>query len=248
MHLMQSLPEKDYRAAAGLSSSEIKAYALAPTPLHFFLRKEKASKSLSFGTLAHTLCFEPHRFTEYTVFDGRRNKLTPAKAVKPEELAKARAIAKSVQEHPLLQDYLAEGFAEESAFWQDQESVPCKARFDFRNPTHKVVLDLKTSQTADPVSRFGFKKFASNYRYDLQAVHYLEAVKACTGDDYRFIFIVAESEHPHTVSLCELDEETLTSARAELRSIKNEIIRRRAQSFWEAWPNEIHSINLAKGF
>jgi hypothetical protein len=182
------------------------------------------------------------------VVSGRRSKQDGPKTVKKDEWDKAQKIADNVRSHPLLKNVLLDGMAEESAFWTDENGFDCKARFDFRSPNERIIFDLKTSQSSDPLGRFGFRKFAQTFRYDLQAAHYLDAAKACTGVDYRFLLIAVENDHPHTVSVCEFDEETLTQAKNEIQEIKKSISNRREQNLWEAWQPMIYKINFSKGF
>ncbi len=241
------LSETAYRGYPAFSSSELKSFATAQTPLHFALQRHKASKSLALGSLAHIMCFEPHRAREYTVIVGRRSKADPVKSIKQEDLDKAKTIADNVRSHPLLGESLLEGTAEESAFWVDADGHNCKARFDFRSPKEKIIFDLKTSQSSDPIGRFGFRKFAQYFRYDIQAAHYLDAAKACTGDNYRFLLIAVENEHPHTVSVCEFDQDTLDEARKEIKQIKKDLTYRKEKNLWEAWTPMIHTITFAKG-
>jgi hypothetical protein len=247
MCLIKGLGEKDYRATDGFSSSELKSFATAQTPLHFALQKYKTTKSLALGSLAHIMCFEPHRMEEFQIIPGRRSKKDPANAIKEDDFKKAKIISDNVRNHPLLKDSLKEGYAEESAFWTDEKGHSCKARFDFRSEKEKIIFDLKTSQSSDPINRFGFRKFAQNFRYDIQAAHYIDGARASTGNDYRFLLIAVENEHPHTVSVCEFDLETLEEARREISQIKEEITLRRKNNLWEAWSPEVYTINFSKG-
>jgi hypothetical protein len=245
--LVSNLDEAQYRQAAGFSSSDLKSFATSPTPLHFHLQKKKESSSLSFGRLAHILCFEPHRDNEYSVIQGRKCKSTPSNAIKENEWRRAKSIAKNVRCHSFFHRYLQEGNAEESAFWMDAEGYQCKARFDFRNEKQKIIFDLKTSQSSDPIHRFGFKKFAQNFRYDIQAAHYLDAAKSCTGDEYRFLIIAVENDHPHTLSVCEFDVQTIEEARRNIAQIKEEITYRKSNGIWDSWDPRIHTIGFSKG-
>lgn len=93
---------------------------------------------------------------------------------------------------------LADGKAEQTLIWQDGK-VTCRSRLDWLASDHSLILDYKTTNaSANPVdwTRTGLLNLGG----DLQAAFYLRGLKALTGKDAKFIFMVQEVEPPHAVS------------------------------------------------
>ena len=53
----------------------------------------------------------------------------------------------------------------------------------------------------------------------MQAAWYLDGLKAITGDDYDFIFVVCEKSNPHNVQPYRLCEKDLEKGRDDIRAI-----------------------------
>src|SRR5690606_36596774 len=51
-------------------------------------------------------------------------------------------------------------------------------------------------KTIDRLDDSSFAKAVVDYRYDLQAAHYLEGLLTITGERYVFVFIVVETQAP----------------------------------------------------
>ncbi len=209
---------------------------------------------MNFGSLAHVLVFEPHHAKNYRVIDNsvrrgsrswEESKAEGKIPVKKSDWEEANLLAKNVRAHPLLKHiFQDDGLAEESVFWTDQQGLKCKARFDYRVPKHKCILDLKTTKDANPHSRFGFIKSIQNYRYDIQAAHYLEAAKALTKEDYTFLFVAVENKAPYAVSVSVIDDEDLEKATDELQTLKRKISEHKTSNIWPSWDPIIHVLKL----
>lgn len=80
----------------------------------------------------------------------------------------------SIAVNPDLAAAFNGGISEVSVFWTRGENVRMKARFDYLKP--RGIGDLKsiTNLRQIPIKR-AIREAISNYRYDIQAAHYLEA-------------------------------------------------------------------------
>ena len=61
------------------------------------------------------------------------------------------------------------------------------------------------------------KKFS----YHMQAAWYFDGLKAITGDDYDFLFVVCEKSNPHNVQTYRLSEKDLEKGRDDIRAAVN---------------------------
>lgn len=81
---------------------------------------------------------------------------------------------------------------EVSAHWECG-GVRMKSRFDAMSKSGKIVLDLKTCQSADADA---FMRDANEYGYDVQAAMYLDALAACGKAPQVFVFVCVEKTYP----------------------------------------------------
>lgn len=79
-----------------------------------------------------------------------------------------------ITQNPHLATAFSNGHPEVSVFWDRPDGVRCKARFDYLKP--RGIGDLKS--TRNPLGLDfvdNCRRALANYRYDIQAAHYLEA-------------------------------------------------------------------------
>ena len=81
--------------------------------------------------------------------------------------------------------------------------VPFKARLDSVLVEEGIVLDLKTTDSADPEL---FTKKVVGLGYDFQAAAYTIAAEQAYGKPFRFLFAAVERKAPYTVAVYEADE------------------------------------------
>ena len=81
----------------------------------------------------------------------------------------------------------------------------CKCRADCITKIGGMnfIVDLKTASDA---STDKFSRDAINYGYDLQAGMYSQGIEACTGEEYKFVFIVIEKEAPYAINILQADD------------------------------------------
>jgi hypothetical protein len=104
---------------------------------------------------------------------------------------------------------LTNGKPEQTLVWQEG-AVWCKARVDWLHDDYRTIDDLKTgavSANPDAWTRTIYGRGG-----DLQVAFYLRGLKATTGSDADFRFIVAENHFPFCTSVVALGPEALAHA------------------------------------
>lgn len=125
----------------------------------------------------------------------------------------ARAVRSQIERHEDAQDAFL-GNNEVSVVWQEDNGVWCRCRPDGfpKAIGHGAIIDdLKTTKTAARPETFGSRTFW-DLGYHISAAWYLRGIKAVTGVDMRFRFIVAEIDPPHAVSVIEMTEQAYEHA------------------------------------
>jgi hypothetical protein len=92
------------------------------------------------------------------------------------------------------------GLPEQSLMWEEPNGVICRSRLDWLSNDHRAVDDLKTtSRSANP------EAWTRNTLYgiggDVQAAMYLRGVKAVTGVDATFRWVIVETTPPHALAV-----------------------------------------------
>ncbi|WP_078316031.1 PD-(D/E)XK nuclease-like domain-containing protein [Mycobacterium sp. D16Q16] len=162
------------------------------------------------------------------------------------EVAKAKAMAARVREHPLAGPLLSDGTPELSGYWHDPETdVRLRFRPDWLpNPGRGrlIVVDYKTSTSAHPGH---FAKAAAEYGYHQQAPWYLDGLAACEiADDAAFLFVVQSKTAPYPVTVMELDPEDIELGRRRNRKAINLYAQCTAADHWPDYGQRVHSVSL----
>ena len=217
-HLSMDITE--YHNHQAVSKSKLDSIALSP--LHYWSRwldpnrtQPQPTPAMEFGTAVHTAVLEPDRFaTEYrqapdlpkTTKAGKDAWAAAAadghKLLRTDDWCAVQGILRSVFEHPMARKaLLASGSPEQSLFATCRKTgLELKARPDYLTDSGWII-DLKTTQDA---STRGFQKSAANFRYHVQAAHYLNVYKLATGEHPKgFIFIAVEKVAPFAVQVFE---------------------------------------------
>lgn len=105
---------------------------------------------------------------------------------------------------------LAGGKPEQTLVWQDEGGVWCRARLDWLHEDHRTVDDLKsTAASANPEA---WSRTMYGAGADVQAAFYLRGLKAVTGRDAAFRFVVVENFEPFALSVLTLAPDALALA------------------------------------
>ncbi|WP_050549044.1 PD-(D/E)XK nuclease-like domain-containing protein [Mycobacteroides abscessus] len=162
------------------------------------------------------------------------------------EVAKARAMAAKVREHPLAAALLADGTPELSGYWRDPETgVRLRFRPDWLpNPGRGrlIVVDYKTATSAHPGH---FARAAADYGYHQQVPWYLDGLAACDiADDAAFVFIVQSKTPPFPVSVIELKPDDIELGRRRNRKAIDLYAACAAHDHWPDYGQGVHSVSL----
>ena len=124
-------------------------------------------------------------------------------------------------------------FAEIGGIW-------CRALTDCMHDGLDVIYDYKT--TASSAEPGAVIRTICSYGYDVQAAHYLDVVEAVTGRTWKFRFVMQEKEPPWALSVVEIDESWLVTARkkvARARELWRMCLEKYGDSPWPGYPSQI---------
>jgi len=217
--IYDGISNRDYHADEALGSTSLKTLATR-TPAHYQhdLKHPKSSAAFDLGTAAHSLILEQDESGIVVIdVDAKRGKVwtDPASAAEAEgkialtskEWAQVVAMRDAVMAHPFARGLFTGHKAEQSVFWEE-DGLMLKCRPDAWQPG--ALIDLKTARDANP-NEFG--KTAHEYGYHQSAAHYIDGVKAATGEELPFHFVLVEKTAPYLVSVVELDIEAINIGR-----------------------------------
>lgn len=206
----------DYHSDPALGSTSLKTLATR-TPAHYQHDKThpKFSDAFTLGTAVHSLILEGDE-SNILVVEADNWLTKAAKEAKAAALADGKQpllnkewqqvldMNDAVMGHPLAKVAIAGGSPEQSVFWNHASGTPLKCRPDMLHQGGQLgnlIVDLKTVQSASPDE---FAKSAANFGYHIQQAHYQSGLKAATGEDYAFAFVLVEKSAPYFVSVVEL--------------------------------------------
>ena len=264
--LLSGFPEKDYHALPHLSSTGVRA--LLRTPAHFRAAQKTmriATPAMQWGTIIHAALLEPHRFDElvYRLPESvpeRRKDVdkqwwadTEAKAagrplLRYDETPRLDAIVSAVRATPAASLFLQGGLVESTLLWQRRASngtvVPCRARPDFMLPDASIVVDLKKTADASPA---GFARSVWNYRYDVQAAHYLDGItEVCERIPSAWLFCAIEMDEPFGVAWYRASPQMLDFGGLDLARAVDLYAECTARDEWNCYPDEIMNLDLPR--
>lgn len=205
-------------------SASIACTLVAKSPAHarvehprlnpYLVREEK--KAFDLGTTVHALLLE-QRAPEDVIHivekdDWRTNEakdqakyarsmgLIPLLDKDNEDvLTMVAAARRQIEAFDAAPPLLADGHAEATLVWQE-DGVMCRARLDWLRDDCMVIDDVKTSaRGADP--KMFERRTIYDHGYDVKAAFYLRGVKAVTGVDAVFRWIVIETVAPFVLSV-----------------------------------------------
>lgn len=229
---------KEYRAMEGLSSSDIKRMMKSFATWKYYKdhpEEDSDTPSLKFGRASHKYVLEPYDFdNEFAVAPkvdrrtkegkeafSRFEKEAEGKDIIDEELYEKLTDMREVLYRTPFVKKLLQGEHEKSFFWVDAETgIKCKFRPDSfgKFGSQNIIVDYKTVECAETSA---FMRSALKFNYDVQAAHYLEGMKAITGEDYLFVFVAQEKTKPYLVNVLQADEYFIQNG----VEVRNEMLR-----------------------
>lgn len=216
---------------APMLSASIATILLRQSPLHAHAAHPKLggfpseeSETFDLGTAAHSLILEGSE-DHYAIIDANDWRTNAAKDARAKartegkvplllrQVENVRGMARMVRSNLAHFDEspqpLANGKPEQTLVWNDG-GVWCKARVDWLHDGYQCIDDLKTGAvSAKPDA---WTKTLYGRGGDLQAAFYLRGLKAITGVDAAFRWIVVENSYPYATSVISLSPEGLAHA------------------------------------
>ena len=215
------MTEKEYRQHPAISRSQLFKLRESPEKFKYYMdNPEPATPALVFGQLLHALALQPEtvdeQFAVAPICD-RRTTVGKKLWAEFEEQAESKTIvtadmieqAVAMRDKLMSNDYvkqLLNGEREKPFFWTDElTGEECKCRTDCITNINgiDIIVDLKTAESADTDT---FMRHAIKYGYNLQAAMYGEGVKANTGKEHAFVFIVIEKKAPYAINILQADK------------------------------------------
>lgn len=255
MTVLRGMPFAEYLAVDAASKHGLELLLRSPAHYrHSLATPSEPTAAQALGSLTHALIQEPGRAAlEYGVLDtdgrtraGKEQREAFAAygrtAVTREQMDLAEGMRDAVRAHPIAGLLYSVGKPELSLFWDDPETgLLCKARPDWYNTDHEVIVDLKTAADA---SEEGFSRAAGNYGYHMQDAHYLDGAAACGLTARGFIFVVVENTRPHAVAVYVLDDRARDAGRTKIRRALNLLAECKREDKWPGYPAEIKTLEL----
>jgi PDDEXK-like domain of unknown function (DUF3799) len=245
-------------------SASLAVTLVSRSPAHAFIQHPRLNpnyvtpepkKAWDVGTVAHSLLLEG--YGNVHVVEGFDNWKRVAGLTAPTELA---AQARAEGKIPLLRHEwdevsvmvdaareqlagfdpapLTDGKPEQTLTW-DENGVACRCRPDWLADDFAVCEDVKTTAESAQPNYFS-RKTIYTYGYDLRAAMYLRGIKAVTGVDAKWRWLVVEKKPPYAVSVVEPGEDVLAVGNAKLDRALEMWADCLATGLWPAYGREVH--------
>ena len=249
------IDEQVYRSDGAIAASDLK-YAIDHGLQAFHTYKygknnppRIATPAMKFGSMCHKFVLEPKLFpVSYQLLDDKRTKAGKAQALALQEkgietfttsdMDIMKGMYKSLclnqfTDKTIIWDTLKDtrGLAEQSYWWKHRETgLQCKCRCDY--VIDDMVIDLKTTGEAG-ASPDVFTRTIVNFKYHLQAAHYLQG----TGQK-RFIFVAVEKVHPFSVGVYELSPHFIERGYELQEQTLSDIKNAQESSIWAGYTDQ----------
>lgn len=246
--LVEGLEMDAYRAAEGVSASDLKN--MQRSPAYARMRGKASTPAQEWGTAVHTAILEPDELDKRYALDPEKPEVGgyPAgwRNTKAYKEAKAAALARPGIEGVLTAEqredlaqiqrrvaankigaqlHALDGMREASVFAWD-EDLWRKCRPDWFIPAARMVVDVKTAQDhrAGP-----FARACHRYGYHTSAAYYFDTMEAADILVDHYVFLVVSADAPFEVATYTLDDDSIEQGRHEYR---------RALAAWRDCANE----------
>ena len=260
--LYGDISDTEYHADRGSLSSSGAHKLLPPSCPALFLWEQlhgrKPKPQYDFGHAAHKFVLGEGEEIAPVYADDWRTK--EAKAQRDQAHAEGKIpllktavdtaleMANKVMAHPLAAALLAEGSPELSGYWHDVETgVRLRFRPDWLTELASgriACVDVKTSQSASPQD---FSSSAAKFGYAFQNAWYVEGLRALEiSDDPIFLFVIADKNPPHLVSVVALDDDAVAYGRRQMRRAIDTYAKCVAADDWPGYPATVHTVGLPR--
>lgn len=247
---LNEMTSEEYFDAHGLNRSTLWTFH-NKSPAHSQVQPSFSSSqqdALNFGTAFHSALLEPDTFKNLYIegpcdskakAEWKKAKLATSKTLlKPSEFKAITAMKAAIENHT---DALNSALIKEaSTFWEHEiTGLDLKARYDAVDFDNKTIIDIKTTQSADPKD---FPRSIVNFGYHFQAAWYLDPLP----DDWRFLIIAVEKTPPYGVCLYEFlrGDTPLNEGTRIMRESLNKYAQCLTTDDWPCYSRDVHSAEL----
>ncbi len=268
-YITADLPNNEYHAMAGISSSHFKT--IDKSPLHYWSKyinpERKPSEptdAMIIGTAWHTGVFEPAQFqADYVCLpEGIDRRTKEGKALfaeieasgkvpfKPDQYNEITRMVDVARAHPILASLLNHEHVifENSIFIDDESGVTLKIRPDLaimpcEQFPHGLILDGKSTNDASP-TEFGRSYWNLGYHY--QAAFYCDVWQTFwkTEQHPPFIYFSQEKTEPFATAMYKAEPKMIDFGRKKYRAALDKIIRCKQTNHWPSYHEGIENLTL----
>lgn len=238
-------------------SASIAQILLTQSPLHAWLAhprlnpnyKEVETSRFDSGQAAHALLLEGEdrmvvvdandwrtKIAQTEREDARAKGMYPILRHQFYDVTNMVAEAKRFVANTELVGIFELGKSEVVATWNDGQ-IYCRSRMDWLTDDRKIVLDYKTTDSADPET---FIRQIGRMNYDLQAEFYVKAVEECAQVTPTFVFLVQEISAPYACSLVSLSNAYREVGKAKVGGAMDRWAACLKSGKWPSYPPSIH--------
>lgn len=243
-----------------ISKSGLDLIRKSPAKYHYKylsgLYKEKKTDALIFGSAFHTIVLEPELFQSQFVimpdFYGTGsvkakqefiNTHVGKEFISMDTYVKITGMRDSILAHEIAGPLIcANGLIEKTFTWVDHDTnVNCKCKPDKFTYEKKIILDLKSTESADETD---FMFSAKKYRYYVQASFYFDGLEANGLKPELFVFIAVEKEPPFLVNCFFYGENSMDYGRETYKEDLYVYKRCLEENKFIGYPNKITKIEI----
>lgn len=117
-------------------------------------------------------------------------------------------------------------------FWSCPETnEPLRAKADFIDTEHHLIVDLKTCQSASPKA---FASAAARYGYVRQAAWYCQGYEVLYGRRPHFVFVAVSTSEPYEVGMYSFSQADIEAAEYQNKATLCELVACRELDDWQA--------------
>ena len=258
----EEMTNAEYHAHKAISKSKLDAARKSGRHLYDMLYGPPRDSTAAFdmGTVLHASALPGENPDEIAVRmpEGMKKTTKEGKAfvaehkgkiiLNPSDAYVVDQMMLSLREHPFTAGLVngeLKGKSEQSFFCTDKETgLELKARPDFILDDCSLILDLKTTVDASPK---GFQRSVANYRYFVQASHYLDVVEGATGiRPQAFLFVAVEKTRPFSTAVYMADQAMIDLGKQQAREDLNNIAQWIADDKFPGYSERVEEISLPK--
>lgn len=260
-----NLDMEAYHREESISKSSIHGYYKARSAKHYITPKEKKTKELTFGDVAHLCILQPELYkTKVEVIPASVLAKDSSKRGNAWKAYEAEASARgvititaemcmhvenamnelSMSYNKPAADLLTGGVSEYSFFWRDDPlmgNFPSKVRPDHL-PGDRIITDLKTTDSAH---FWDFDKIVGRFHYHWSAALTRRGVSIVMNQAHvKYYFVVIEREPPYGIMVYEAAEDHIALAWQQMEYAISGLVGCLKADTWPTYPDGILPLPL----